>query len=46
LTDLYNANVSLLDTINNSLSKKVKKSKYGLELQKFIDTIKNSEVIK
>ena len=43
LTDLYNANVSLLDTINNSLSKKVKASKYGLELQKFIDEIKNTE---
>ncbi len=46
LTDLYNANVSLLDTINKSLSKKVKKSKYGIELQKYIDTIKSSNVIK
>ncbi|MBL4745249.1 MAG: DUF4369 domain-containing protein [Flavobacteriaceae bacterium] len=46
LTDLYYANVSLLDTINNSLSKKVKNSKYGLELQKYIDTIKKSEANK
>jgi hypothetical protein len=43
LTDLYYANVKLLDTINNSLSKKVKKSKYGLELKKFIKSIKKNE---
>lgn len=43
LTDLYYANVKLLDTVNNSLSKKVKKSKYGLELKKFIKNIKKNE---
>jgi hypothetical protein len=43
LTELYYANVSLLDTVNNSLSKKVKASKYGLELDKFIKDIKNKE---
>ncbi|MDP3312228.1 DUF4369 domain-containing protein [Lutibacter sp.] len=43
LSELYNANVKLLDTINNSLSAKVKKSKYGVELNKFIKTIKASE---
>jgi len=43
LTDLYYANVKLLDTINKSLSKKVKKSKYGLELKKFIKNIKKNE---
>ena len=43
LTELYYANVRLLDTVNNSLSKKVKASKYGLELDKFIKDIKNKE---
>ena len=43
LSDLYNANITLLDTINNSLSKKVKQSKYGKSLQKFIDDIKKDE---
>ncbi|MFA5296985.1 MAG: DUF4369 domain-containing protein [Lutibacter sp.] len=40
LTELYNANIRLLDTINNSLSQKVKTSKYGLELDKFVKGIK------
>ncbi len=43
LTDLYYANIKLLDTINNSLTKKIKKSKYGLELKKFIKNIKKHE---
>jgi len=43
LTELYYANVKLLDTINNSLSKEVKASKYGLELEKFIQDIKKKE---
>lgn len=43
LTELYYANVKLLDTINNSLSKKVKASKYGLELNNFITGIKKDE---
>jgi len=43
LSDLYNANISLLDTINNSLSKKVKASKYGKALAKFIADIKKEE---
>jgi hypothetical protein len=43
LTDLYYANIKLLDTVNNSLSKKIKKSKYGLELSKFIKNIKKVE---
>ena len=37
LTELYDANLKMLDTINNSLTKEVKDSKYGVELQKFID---------
>jgi hypothetical protein len=43
LTDLYYANIKLLDTVNNSLSKKIKKSKYGIELSKFIKNIKKTE---
>jgi len=43
LTELYNANVKLLDTINNSLTNKVKTSKYGKELDKFIKDIKQNE---
>ena len=43
LTELYNANIKLLDTINNSLSKNVKASKYGLELNSFITDIKKNE---
>jgi len=43
LSDLYNANITLLDTINNSLSKKVKASKYGKQLATFIKEIKKEE---
>lgn len=43
LSEIYNARVHFLDTINNSLTPKVKNSKYGKELQLFIDKIKTSE---
>ncbi|WP_406683387.1 DUF4369 domain-containing protein [Seonamhaeicola sp. MEBiC1930] len=43
LTEIYNANVDLLDTINNSLTPKVKASKYGKELEAFIKKIKEEE---
>ena len=43
LTELFDANIRLLDTINNSLSKEVKASKYGKELEKFIKEIKSAE---
>ena len=43
LTELYDANIKLLDTINNSLSKEVKASKYGKELDKYIKEIKKAE---
>lgn len=36
LTEIYNANISLLDTINKSLTPKVKASKYGKALEEFI----------
>lgn len=43
LTELYDANIRLLDTINNSLSKEVKASKYGKELEKYIKEIRTAE---
>lgn len=43
LSEIYNANLSLLDTINKSLTPKVKSSKYGKELDKFIKEIKEQE---
>lgn len=43
LTELYDANIALLDTINNSLSPRIKESKYGKKLDKFITDIKSKE---
>jgi hypothetical protein len=43
LTELVNANIKLLDTINNSLTPEVKSSKYGKQLDDFIGDIKVSE---
>ncbi|WP_298556677.1 DUF4369 domain-containing protein [uncultured Algibacter sp.] len=43
LTEIYNARIDLLDTINKSLTHKVKDSKYGKELEAFIEEIKNQK---
>ena len=43
LIELYDANIALLDTINNSLSPRIKESKYGKKLDKFIIDIKSKE---
>ena len=43
LTELFDANITLLDTINNSLTPKVKVSKYGKKLEEFIVGIKSKE---
>ncbi len=43
LTELFDANIYFLDTINNSLSPEVKSSKYGKALDKFISDIKGKE---
>ncbi len=43
LTELYNANIKLLDTINKSLTPKIKESKYGKQLDKFVKEIKTEE---
>lgn len=43
LTELTDANVTLLDTINNSMDDKVKTSKYGLQLSDFVKKVKAQE---
>ncbi|MGB1042973.1 MAG: DUF4369 domain-containing protein [Tenacibaculum sp.] len=43
LSELFDANLQLLDTINNSLTDKVKASDYGKRLQKFVSNIKAKE---
>jgi len=43
LTDLRYATIQLLDTVNNSLSTRVKASKYGQELDAFIKRIRSNE---
>jgi hypothetical protein len=43
LTELYYANLELLDTINRSLTDAVKTSKYGLELEKLIKGIEKED---
>ena len=39
LSEMYDANKTWLDSIYNSLTPKVKKSKYGLELEKYLSQI-------
>ena len=43
LTEIYNARLNLLDTINKSLTPSIKESKYGKKLQLFIDEIKETQ---
>ena len=43
LTELTDANVALLDTINSSLSDEVRASKYGKQLDRFIKSIKENQ---
>lgn len=44
ISELFDANISLLDTINNSLTPRVKNSKYGKQLQNFINTIRKDSL--
>lgn len=46
LTEIYNAQIKYLDTINTSLTPHVKNSKYGKELQLFVDKIKKENTEK
>lgn len=43
LTELYNAHITLLDTIHKSLTPSIKDSKYGLQLKDYIKEIKTAE---
>jgi hypothetical protein len=43
LTELFDANIKLLDTVNKSLSSEVKKSIYGKRLDDYINEIKAQE---
>lgn len=43
LTELYNAKLMLLDTVNNSLTEEMKNSKYGKQLDRFIRVIRENE---
>ena len=43
ISELFDANLYLLDTVNNSLTDKVKSSTYGKHLQRYIDDIKASD---
>lgn len=43
LTELYDANIKLLDTINKALSIEVKKSTYGKRLDQYITEVKDRE---
>jgi len=44
ISEIYDANFSLLDTINNAITPRVKQTKYGIQLQEFIDTIKRDSL--
>ncbi len=43
LTDLFDANIGLLDTINNSLTPSIRESKYGKQLDVYIQKIKKQQ---
>ncbi len=45
LSEAYNANIKYLDTVYNSLSPKIKDSKYGTELESFIVNRKKVDTI-
>ncbi len=44
LTELYNANLRLLDTIKNSLSEEIQASKYGKEFNTYLTEIKKEKI--
>jgi hypothetical protein len=43
LTEMYDASLKMLDTVNNSLTAKVKASVYGKSFQEYLDNIKKSK---
>ena len=45
LTELYNASTQMLDTVNNSFSKKIKNSVYGKRFDEYVSNIKKNEAV-
>jgi succinate dehydrogenase flavin-adding protein (antitoxin of CptAB toxin-antitoxin module) len=43
LSEIYDARIDLLDTINKSLTPNVKNSKYGKQLERFIQNVRQKE---
>lgn len=43
LTEMYDASLQLLDTVSNSLSDRVKNTKYGKRFQEYVNDLKNKE---
>lgn len=43
LTEFYDANIKWLDSVNNSLSPRIKESKYGKQLQEYIAEVKSKQ---
>ena len=43
LTELYDATIPLLDTLNSSLTTDVKNSYYGKRYQEYLDSVKKKE---
>ena len=43
LTEMYDASLKMLDTVNYSLTPKVKRSLYGKRFQKYLDAVKKAE---
>lgn len=43
ITEMYDASLQMLDTVHKSLSEKIKKSTYGINLKNYIEQIKKIE---
>ncbi len=43
LTEMYDASLQMLDTVNNSLPPRIKQSEYGKRFQEYLDRIKDKE---
>lgn len=43
LTEMYDASLKLLDTVNNALTPKIKASEYGKRFQEYLDKIKENQ---
>ncbi|MGJ8742981.1 DUF4369 domain-containing protein [Polaribacter sp.] len=43
LTEMYDASLKMLDTVNNSFTADIKKSEYGIRFQEYLDNIKKNE---